>query len=343
MTSRKSRQSALPHSRTLSFFPDTSSDGIGALKTGLERRGSAPLVGLDGAGVDQPVIYEDPAGKASRSPKKRPGLTKSWSSRLSSMLPSLKSPTDIHRKPLAPHAPNQAPPPPPPYRIHDPPQPTDIPAGIKHAPTAPTLSLVDSSPPEAKRATLTKQAPPPKQAPAPKPSSRRSSLAQDVGYLAEAGYLSDASSSKLRKNSNDAGRRSSVSDQSPRATKGGYPEPLIKASQTMAMDEGRGRSVSAQVPGTARTSTSGTRVISSPAAQPAGASPSGSAGHSPSRGRLRRSWLPGMRSRSNSIDPSGANGSGGKSVAWVMSDGSNAEYNHSFLANGEKVSERMEH
>lgn len=113
---------------------------------------------------------------------------------------------------------------------------------------------------------------------------------------------------------------------------------MIKATNTVAPDDARGRSVSAHVHGTARTSTSGTRVISSPA-QPTGMSPSGSAGHSPSRGRLRRSWLPGMRSRSNSIDPTGTHGANGKSVAWVMSDGSNAEYNHSFLVNGDKVPE----
>jgi hypothetical protein len=45
--------------------------------------------------------------------------------------------------------------------------------------------------------------------------------------------------------------------------------------------------------------------------------------------------LPGGRSRSNSIDVSNANAS----AAWVLSDETQAEYNASFLKNGEKVSD----
>lgn len=236
-------------------------------------------------------------------------------------LPKMTS--HIHRKPVGPQPPAGAPPPPP-YRIHNPPTSSDIPAGIRHAPTAPNLSSIDSTPAEPKRTTLTKQAPP------LKPSSRRSSVNAEASYLADAGYLSDNGSPRTRRESNDAGRRRSGSYQSPRPAKGGYPEPLTKASQTMPTDDARGRSVSAQVPGTTRrTSSSANRVTSSPAHP----------GQSPSRGRLRRSWLPGGRSRSNSIDPLRGQGPSEKSFAWVMSDGSNAEYNHSFLASGDKVPE----
>lgn len=67
------------------------------------------------------------------------------------------------------------------------------------------------------------------------------------------------------------------------------------------------------------------------------ASPSDGGSQSPSRGRLRRSWLPGGRSRSNSVDVTGKGGQS-SSFAWVMSDDTQAEYNPSFLKNGEKVS-----
>ncbi|TPX16683.1 uncharacterized protein E0L32_003624 [Thyridium curvatum] len=62
-------------------------------------------------------------------------------------------------------------------------------------------------------------------------------------------------------------------------------------------------------------------------------------GHSPApdRGKIRRSFLPGSRSRSNSHDfGQSANGT---AAAWVMSPESNAEYNLNLLTNGEKVPE----
>ncbi|KAF4123410.1 hypothetical protein GMORB2_6111 [Geosmithia morbida] len=65
-------------------------------------------------------------------------------------------------------------------------------------------------------------------------------------------------------------------------------------------------------------------------------SPSEAVGQSPSRGRLRRSFMPGLRSRSASGD---AASSANKQTAWVVSDGSKADYNPAFLKNGEKVPE----
>ena len=58
---------------------------------------------------------------------------------------------------------------------------------------------------------------------------------------------------------------------------------------------------------------------------------------SPSRGRLRRSWMPGGRSRSNSEEV------GKKSTmqAWVMTEETASEYNPTFLRNGEKVNTVM--
>ncbi|KID66756.1 choriogenin Hminor, partial [Metarhizium hybridum] len=56
---------------------------------------------------------------------------------------------------------------------------------------------------------------------------------------------------------------------------------------------------------------------------------------SPTRAKLRRSWLPGgARSRSNSEVTNGV-----KPEAWILSEDTHAEYNPSFLKNGEKVPE----
>ncbi|KAH7329076.1 hypothetical protein B0I35DRAFT_346362 [Stachybotrys elegans] len=110
--------------------------------------------------------------------------------------------------------------------------------------------------------------------------------------------------------------------------------PMPAKRQTSPAPEPRGRSTSAQVPPSSpRDHTGGSRVASTPTnLRPAGQS------QSPSGGKLRRSWLPGGRSRSNSTDVS--NNSGLPSYAWVMSDeSSHAEYNTSYLVNAEKVPE----
>ncbi|KAK6841920.1 hypothetical protein PG987_002780 [Apiospora arundinis] len=52
------------------------------------------------------------------------------------------------------------------------------------------------------------------------------------------------------------------------------------------------------------------------------------------RGRLRKSWLPGGRSRSNSVDVKNSKGAS----AWILGQ-TNTDYNTSILTNGEKVPE----
>ncbi len=97
--------------------------------------------------------------------------------------------------------------------------------------------------------------------------------------------------------------------------------------------EPKGRSVSAQPPPSRSGPMDGSRVSSGPNL----ALQTGSGENSPigeSRGRLRRSWLPGGRSRSGSEDLGKGQGAG----AWVMSPGGTADYNTAILVNGEKVS-----
>ena len=53
-----------------------------------------------------------------------------------------------------------------------------------------------------------------------------------------------------------------------------------------------------------------------------------------SRSSLRRSWLGGSRSRSNSVDVAVQN----TSFAWILTDENRVEYNVSFLKNGDKAS-----
>lgn len=137
-------------------------------------------------------------------------------------------------------------------------------------------------------------------------------------------------SNKLRKNNPDARRRSgSLQHQS-----SGDPDiQALKSRQTSPMPDRGRRSSSAQAPSQPN-GRSGSRVASAPL----GVRPSSSKGdvsQSPTRGRIRRSWLPGGRSRSNSIDVTNTN----NTTAWILSDDAQTEYNTTFMKNGEKVPE----
>ncbi|KAF4984821.1 hypothetical protein FZEAL_49 [Fusarium zealandicum] len=143
--------------------------------------------------------------------------------------------------------------------------------------------------------------------------------------------VESSGSGKLRKDNPDTRRRSGSLQHLSSA--GEPPLQSLKTRQTSpAPDRGR-RSSSVQSPA-ARNGNGSSRVVSTPLAVRPGSS-KGDTNQSPTRGRIRRSWLPGGRSRSNSVDVSAAN----QSNAWVLSDDTQAEYNASFLKNGEKVPE----
>lgn len=135
-------------------------------------------------------------------------------------------------------------------------------------------------------------------------------------------------SKKLRKGNPDARRRSgslqlhSTGDLSIQA---------LKSRQTSPIPDRGRRSSSAQVPSQPN-SRSNSRVASAPLTIRPGSS-KGELNQSPTRGRLRRSWLPGSQSRSNSIEVTNTN----ITNAWVLSDDAQTEYNTTFLKNGEKV------
>jgi hypothetical protein len=137
---------------------------------------------------------------------------------------------------------------------------------------------------------------------------------------------------KLRKENPASRTRSGSLQHAPSNSYGGEIQALKTRQTSPAPDRGR-RSSSVQSPNN-RSSNTKSRVVSTPLAIRPGSS-KGEASQSPSRGRLRRSWLPGGRSRSNSMDVSNKN----TSTAWVLSDDTQAEYNASFLKNGEKVSD----
>ncbi|KAM0258414.1 hypothetical protein ACHAQJ_003891 [Trichoderma viride] len=101
----------------------------------------------------------------------------------------------------------------------------------------------------------------------------------------------------------------------------------LKTRQTAPLPEPRGRSVSARVNSTIMEG--GSRLSTSTNLRPMS-----TINQSPTRRKLRRSWMPG-RSRSNSMDANHAN----NMEAWVMSDDTKVEYNTAFLKNGEKVPE----
>ncbi|KAL6873121.1 hypothetical protein J3F83DRAFT_602051 [Trichoderma novae-zelandiae] len=102
------------------------------------------------------------------------------------------------------------------------------------------------------------------------------------------------------------------------------PIQVLKTRQTAPLPEPRGRSVSARVNSTIM---EGSRLSTA-----ANLRPVSGISQSPTRRKLRRSWMPG-RSRSNSMDASH------KLAAWVISEDNQTEYNTTFLKNGEKVPE----
>lgn len=104
-----------------------------------------------------------------------------------------------------------------------------------------------------------------------------------------------------------------------------------------ASPEPRGRSSSAQPPSDRLGATLGAANLSATnlAARPGSSNGSQSPTRdADKRGRLRRSWLPGVRSRSNSADLRNAKGA----AAWILGQ-DNTEYNTTLLTNGEKVPE----
>lgn len=108
------------------------------------------------------------------------------------------------------------------------------------------------------------------------------------------------------------------------------PMQVLKTRQTAPLPEPRGRSVSARVHSTVM---DGSRLSTS-----ANIRPVSGVSQSPTRRKLRRSWMPG-RSRSNSMEANHGN----NMAAWVISEDNKTEYNTAFLRNGEKVREPITH
>ncbi|KAH7493438.1 hypothetical protein FOMA001_g985 [Fusarium oxysporum f. sp. matthiolae] len=170
--------------------------------------------------------------------------------------------------------------------------------------------------PEVQRATMSPQEP--NMPPPPIPTSPSDNVSSGSG--------------KLRKE-NPAARSRSGSLQHTSSNSNGDSIQALKTRQTSPVPDRGRRSSSVQSPNSRNNNTK-SRVVSTPLAIRPGSS-KGDASQSPTRGRLRRSWLPGGRSRSNSMDVSNTS----TSTAWVLSDDTQAEYNASFLKNGEKVPE----
>ncbi|KAM0564204.1 hypothetical protein ACHAPJ_000413 [Fusarium lateritium] len=171
--------------------------------------------------------------------------------------------------------------------------------------------------PEVQRATMTPQEP--NMPPPPIPTSPSENLHHSGG-------------GKLRKENPAARPRSGSLQHTPSNSQEDSIQALKTRQTSPAPDRGR-RASSVQSPNN-RADKTKSRIVSTPLSiRPS--SSKGDVSQSPTRGRLRRSWLPGGRSRSNSMDVSNTN----TSTAWVLSDDTQAEYNASFLKNGEKVPE----
>lgn len=137
---------------------------------------------------------------------------------------------------------------------------------------------------------------------------------------------------KLRKNSGSPKRPRANSYQPGPSV----PLPGIRASSAMPPADMRGRSVSSH-PNLSVTEVGAPPPMPPPPVpRPTSRGPSPKNGsQSPSRGRIRKSWMPGGRSRSNSVDVMSP---AAKMQAWIMTEENTSEYNPSLLKNAEKVS-----
>ncbi|CRK19292.1 hypothetical protein BN1708_012596 [Verticillium longisporum] len=204
-----------------------------------------------------------------------------------------------------PH-PTTAPPPLPSQHPHDAPTSASLPQSqslpLREAPTSAVRA------PSQNRLRKERRQSPPTLAP-PLPPQEAPPLPPDAGQFP--GKLQkDAPENRRRSNSVQQNRKSS------------FPMLGVQARATSPAPDSRGTSSSAQPPGT--------RIVSGQTSVN-----SQSPGREEKRGRLRRSWLPGGRSRSNSADL----GTGQASQAWMLGDDTVGDYKTGFLLNGEKVPE----
>ncbi|KAI8629364.1 hypothetical protein F5Y19DRAFT_432393 [Xylariaceae sp. FL1651] len=194
--------------------------------------------------------------------------------------------------------------------------------------TNPTDSNADPT----RRATGRLQKPaPPQHAPPPVPPRAVTPPPADSTFAFN--FTETKPSPRLRK---EQKRRSSSVHGSPqshaRSSSG------LKPQQSSPPPESRGRSSSAH-PATSRLALDPENRVVAAAAAAVPRPSSSNDSQSPTRdgerrGRLRRSWLPGGRSRSQSTDlPRHQN----MAAAWIL--GQKSDYNTAFLANGEKVPE----
>ncbi|KAI0172052.1 hypothetical protein GGR52DRAFT_548848 [Hypoxylon sp. FL1284] len=259
---------------------------------------------------------------------------KSRFDRLSSFFPSLintpsadHSSAALHRKPLPHPNPNAQDRPPSLPSIPSLEQPaqthandTDTPAATVHVPSH-SRNSSDNSAANPTMRKLHKNA----------PSMEHSPTIEAFAAPAQRSTFPVADSKPVPRLTEQQRRRSSSVNNS--MHKMSLSQASLAPRQASPIPDPRGRSSSAQPP-TNRSMgnlTLSTNIGSRPGSSNGSQSP-GRDGER--RGRLRRSWLPGGRSRSHSHGQISTKAS---SPAWIL--GQNVDYNTSFIANGEKVPE----
>ncbi|PNY25670.1 Uncharacterized protein TCAP_04395 [Tolypocladium capitatum] len=362
MTSSKSfRAAMLPPSFSLSALRPNFDPGQRSRKS--PRRTSSPDLFKPrphdhphGPAAAVAASREDLAGAPVPPPNRLRGKSKTWAARVSSLFPPLMShdadpsPQTIPRKPLSIMPPTELPPPPP-YHLYDSTTPGPSNDGLANivavearpAPTPPPTGLALQlnsimSLPELDMGELSLLAsgnPHIMEPTPPSPETKRATLTKREPAALTCTPRGDddaAKQGKLQKETREPRRRSNSPQQHHLSDL--QPGPAARGRSIIAEPRGR-RSMSAQTPSVTTDAAPGFRVVSGPVGvRPLSAK---DRSQSPSRGRLRRSWLPGGgSSRSNSVDV----GNSFKTDAWVMSDDAvRAEYNSTFLKNGEKVPE----
>lgn len=136
-----------------------------------------------------------------------------------------------------------------------------------------------------------------------------------------------------RDTSGQRSRRNSMQEDAHKRSSSSQAGANLLPRQQSPVPDARGRSVSAQPPAERRSTLAVTTptMASRPTSSHGSQSPPRDA---EKRGRLRKSWLPGGRSRSNSVDLRNAKGA----AAWILGQ-TNTDYNTTILTNGEKVPE----
>ncbi|KAK5990792.1 hypothetical protein PT974_09065 [Cladobotryum mycophilum] len=344
MTSSKSfRATILPSSLSLPsirFDSKSKTGSISTLRKSLRSKSTTSLLQLRHQQADvrlEGALPERREPLAEEDHDAEPVLStllsrraKTWGIRVSSLLPTLTTQNSdtphgtIHRKPVSSMMP--PPPPPPPTEAPPPPPVPTAPEPITTSSDASESVITTES--ESQRSETSMSCP---QYNPPEPPA----ISTDMPEISVSSHSQPQISSPTPPTPGGADHITPAFHGLD--TEGWTLQTSFLDDHTNPLPEPSGRTVSAQIPAPVGETVNATRNVSSPFTTQA--PPTHIPNHSSSKAKARRSWIPGGRSRANSIEVSHHQNNNGNVPAWVIAEDSRAEYNTSFLRNGEKVPE----